>query len=206
MSHILTIAGREHTLLPPSGANAAPATQPSLSEIAWSLAHINRYTGHSLRAYSVAEHSLLVADIARARGASTLGVLCALMHDAHECIVGDVTSPVKALLGNLWASFEDYHQSALLQHFALHIASHAFADDIKRADLIALATERRDLLNYKPGLHTPWPSIDLPGAEILPWDEVYLMSGSRIQEQPDQWAAEFELRAKELMAGCGIGA
>ena len=35
----------------------------SIRAIAHSLACINRFTGHALRPYSVAEHSLLVCDI-----------------------------------------------------------------------------------------------------------------------------------------------
>lgn len=39
---------------------------------------------------------------------------------------------------------------------------------IKRWDLIALATERRDLLNFDPATSAPWPILDTPGQEVQP--------------------------------------
>ena len=68
MTWQLTHTGREHHL----DHAAHPDTTPPIVEIAWSLAHINRYNGHALRAYSVAEHSLLVADYAHSIGASKM--------------------------------------------------------------------------------------------------------------------------------------
>lgn len=198
MTYILTHAGRQHSLLPPLSVSTQSATtQPSLAEIGWSLAHINRFTGHADRAYSVAEHSLLVADIAADRGASARGQLCALMHDAHECIVGDVATPIKHLLGTVWESLEDYHQSALLDSLNLLWDSKTtYAQIIKDADRIALATERRDLLQFDPIRHEPWTNID---GSYEPWAEVYLMCERRTQKTPEQWAAEFEDRARALL-------
>lgn len=62
--------------------------------IADTLAKINRYNGRTPRPWSVASHSLLVE------------ALCphidmkgwALLHDAHESIIGDITSPAVEFL------------------------------------------------------------------------------------------------------------
>ena len=71
-------------------------------DIAQSLSHINRFTGH-MGQYSVAQHSCLVCDLL---GGSYTG----LMHDSWESVIGDVATPVKNalnLLGNgVWREFE----------------------------------------------------------------------------------------------------
>ena len=55
-------------------------------------------------------------------------------------------------------------------HAALGIRSAMVAhrSAIKRWDLIALATERRDLLNFDPATSAPWPILDTPGQEVQP--------------------------------------
>lgn len=163
-NHILTCHGREHSLEP-----GAPYVLPSVLEIAHSLAQINRFTGHCARPYSVAEHSLMVADIALVRfGAPPKVRLAALFHDAHECITGDVASPIKAVLGDAWRAFEDDQQTKLLQGYGLLATYQQHHALIKQCDLIALATERACLMNYVPGLHAPWPLLDTPGQEVAP--------------------------------------
>jgi len=67
--------------------------------IAQSLAFQCRFNGHVTRFYSVAEHSLRVAkrilmdheDLS----INPLLYLVALLHDAGETIIGDITSPIK---------------------------------------------------------------------------------------------------------------
>ena len=142
MSWILTTTGREHEL--DGAAVFVTGNVPCLVEISHSLAQINRFTGHCARPYSVAEHSLLVADIARSYfNASPLIELTALMHDAHECITGDVASPIKSVLGDAWTQFENAQQSNLLLAYGLDEALQDNHQWIKHCDLIALATERR---------------------------------------------------------------
>lgn len=177
---LLTCTGRQHYLAGPSATH--PDNVPSLGEIAHALAHINRYTGHANRAYSVAEHSLLCMDIARTEfDADAGGQLAALMHDAHECIVGDVASPIKQVLGAAWAEFEALHEHHLRMHYQLLGLYRQHSAMVKQCDLIALATERRDLTAYTPSLHAPWPLIDTPGRVVQPWAGVDLRprSGKR---------------------------
>lgn len=194
MTWLLTHTGREHSLT----ALPHPDNAPSIAEIAWSLAHINRYTGHARRAYSVAEHSLLVADIAIAMGASKLTELVCLWHDAHECIVGDVASPVKQMLGSAWAVFEDFHQAGLLEAYELLEPMRANGDFVKRCDLIALATERRDLTAFDAATNRPWPVIDTPGQCVVSWGGAALMQPSQVLRTPSQWARLFEQRSEAL--------
>ena len=67
---------------------------PPIEVIASSLAHINRFTGHA-GPYSVAQHCVLASMFI---DDDTLR-LSALLHDAPEAIYGDISSPLKRLLG-----------------------------------------------------------------------------------------------------------
>lgn len=65
-------------------------------DIAHSLSHQCRYTGHCLQWYSVAEHCCLLADYTR--DVLKLGPreqYWALMHDASEAYTGDISRPLK---------------------------------------------------------------------------------------------------------------
>ena len=200
MTWLLMNTGREH-LLPGHPERAPlPPYKPSLSEIGHSLAHINRFTGHAKRAYSVAEHSLLVADMANADGMGTMVELCALMHDAHESITGDVATPIKQVLGNAWGRFERAEQDALLHTYGLVDAMAEHASIVKFYDRKALATERRDLLAFYPHSSTPWPIIDTPGIEIPPWDGAYLMAENRVKTPALVWANQWMWRTAALIS------
>lgn len=196
MSWILTSEAREHELA--GGAATHPDNLPSIREIAHSLAQINRYTGHASRPYSVAEHSLLVCMLAKADGAPTELVLATLMHDAHECITGDTSSPVKEALGAVWHEFEWMHQRHLLEMYELLDTFVQHKADIKKWDLVALATERRDLMCFDAALHRPWPVIDTPGRQHLP-ASVNLNTPQRRMNTWETWAWLFENEASLLM-------
>jgi hypothetical protein len=197
MTQILTSTGRQHQLT--GSSMFEPGNAPSLREIAHSLAQINRYTGHASRPMSVAEHSLLVADTARAiHGANPAVQLAALMHDAHECLTGDVATPIKQVLGDTWRAFERSQQALVLLSFRL---DQVFEDNealIKNCDLIALATERRDLMPFDINKHDPWPSLDTIGRHVIP-RSTNLNDPSRTACTWSQWAWQFEAHATTLM-------
>lgn len=196
---MLAFSGREHTL-----AGAGSTTQdnaPTLGEIAHSLAQINRFNGHAERPYSVAEHSLLVCDIVRGRGGDCHAQLAALLHDAHEAFTGDAATPIKWVLGAAWFDFEHPQQRLLQRTFCIISASTAHRALIKTADLIALATERRDLLPWTPA-HRPWPVLDTPGSEIAPLHGTDLMSPLRIAMPWQRHRDAFATRANLLIAAC----
>lgn len=67
----------------------------SIEAIAASLANICRFNGHTLF-YSVAEHSVYVASLVPEEHR-----LEALLHDAAEAYVGDISAPLKRLLPEL---------------------------------------------------------------------------------------------------------
>lgn len=75
--------------------------QIDIEDIAHGLANICRWVGHTRQFYSVAEHSLLCCDCADPEHA-----LEALLHDAAEAYVGDVSTPLKAMLGPIYTDIE----------------------------------------------------------------------------------------------------
>ena len=188
MTWMITNTGREHHL---SGISQQ-FNVPTIEEIAHALAQINRFTGHAKRPYSVAEHSLLVATIAASEGATPVQQLAALLHDAHEAYVGDLASPAKWAIGHQWEVFE--HGQEVAVHNALGIRSTMVAHraSIKRWDLIALATERRDLLNWNAETCTPWRILDTPGQEVQPYPRAHMLrSAARQTRSWDEWADLF---------------
>lgn len=157
--YLLTASGQRYRLTGPE------LDAPRIGDIAHHLAQINRFTGAASRPYSVAEHSLLCEHIAASEGAGPMARLCALMHDAHEAYTADASSPAKVALRRLsgwdglgsctknsdYDKFEHTHSLNVTTAFNLREGFIAFDDDIRRWDLIALATERRELMPIDDG-------------------------------------------------------
>jgi hypothetical protein len=136
MSWILTHSGRQFDLARPTAAMISP------HDIAHALANLCRFNGHTRTHYSVAQHSLLVASLVPAKHQ-----LVALLHDATEAYVGDMTRPLKALLPSYRVA-EETVWKAVCDRFNI---DPVLPECVVRADLVALATERRDLMPHHPG-------------------------------------------------------
>lgn len=189
MPHIHLANGTVHYL----DANSADLNTYNIETLAHHLALINRFTGATYRPYSVAEHSLLCADIAAMRGLPVSAQLACLMHDAHEAITGDASTPVKWALGEPWEKFEGPHARALRAHFGLRTVFSGYGREIKLVDYIALATERRDLLSFDPERHAPWPQLDTPGQIVEPAD-IDLNARRRLDSSWADWRDHFHHR------------
>lgn len=66
----------------------------AIEDIAHALSQINRYGGHTRVPYSVAQHSVILAQEAKLRWGSH-EALYLLLHDAEETYLNDVPRPVK---------------------------------------------------------------------------------------------------------------
>ena len=137
-----------------------------LDDIAHSLAMKCRFGGFSRMFYSVAEHSIRVADYLKDNGYSKELQLLGLMHDAAEAFLPDFIGPAK----EFWfvdltdstgqkklvpaKDLELLIQCVLFKKFKIRLPTTRESIIVHRADKKLLATEKRDVL-----------------AESLVWDE-----------------------------------
>lgn len=129
---ILTRSGRYFDF------TVADPRQVDIDDIAHALSHICRFTGHTRFFYSVAQHSVLVSRLVPPELAFE-----ALLHDAHEAYVGDMASPLKALLPG-YKALEKRIEALVRARFELPAV---MSPAVKQADLVALRTEQRDCMN-----------------------------------------------------------
>jgi hypothetical protein len=163
-----TISGKHYHLVPPGGLNAEHCPV-DINDIAHHLCHVARFTGATSRVYTVAEHSILCADMAAAQGLSERWQLAALLHDAHEAYLNDMAQPIKIALDwicaaqmgefkfNPWEQLENEHASHVYEQ--LGVASAFIGPQsslIKQIDLCALAHEKATIGPRDP---QPWPII-----------------------------------------------
>lgn len=147
MSWIHTRHGRAFDLLDPQ------VDQVSLADVAHGLAHVCRYTGHSRRHYSVAEHSVYVAQRVFQETRDVDLAFAGLMHDAHEVYVGDVAQPIKVAMrggGALRSAFDDLERR--VEHVVRRAlgAPEVMPEVVKVVDLRMLATEAPQVLSWPP--------------------------------------------------------
>ena len=115
----------------------APAdSEFTIDDIAHGLANICRYSGQCNGFYSVAEHSLLVSETA------TGYELEALMHDAAEAFLGDITRPLKQMLPE-YKRIEGEVERAIFSRFGIQTP---IPREVKQADLRVLAAEQRQIM------------------------------------------------------------
>lgn len=115
-----------------------------IRDIAHSLSMQCRYNGHSLRYYSVAEHSVYVS-----RYVSGHLALEGLLHDAAEAYLCDIPRPLKPHLTN-YRETEERLERVIATHFGL---KYPFHPDIKRVDSAILGDEKEALMSTEP---EPW--------------------------------------------------
>ena len=115
-----------------------------IQDVVHALSNICRFTGHCKKFYSVAQHSVLVSYICDSQDA-----LWGLLHDASEALATDLASPIKRLPElSGYREIEHKIQLAICKRFGLPIQE---PGSVKKADLILLATEARDLLTIQRG-------------------------------------------------------
>ena len=111
------LSGRRLDLLDPSPLDI------EIEDIAHGLARVARWNGQTRgpHVYSVAQHSMLVAAIARLSepALSPQAELFVLLHDAPEYVIGDIISPFKAVLGDGYKGVEKRLLAAIHLRFGL---------------------------------------------------------------------------------------
>lgn len=172
----------------------------SLADIASALSNLCRYTGHGRTFYSVAQHSVLVADLVAPEFR-----VHALLHDAHEAYVGDISSPMKAALSALDPNFarafwmlEKRIIGAIYEALNLELPAPGISAIVKKADMIALATEQREIMCSANDWGLPWPAcgqfirpLGPEQARVL-FEDALLAAGLPVFGHPLDVAADME--------------
>ena len=133
---------------------------------AWVLAGINRFGARTVGSYyNVAHHSTLVARLVRDLGGSMLEQFQALNHEGDESLLGfDPPAPLVRVCPDLARLKRNAHES-YCHRYGLPVE---LPQIVKHADMVLLATERRDLMAPCAREWLPMPE---PLAErIVPWD------------------------------------
>ena len=111
------LSGRRLDLLDPSPLDI------EVEDSAHGLARVARWNGQTVGShiYSVAQHSLLVEALARARvpRLDRSRRLAVLLHDAPEYVIGDMISPFKAVIGDAYKAVERRLLTAIHRRFGL---------------------------------------------------------------------------------------
>ena len=153
-SWVVTLSGNRFSILKPD------PDVVMIEDIACALARQARFNGHTRFFYSVGQHSCLGAQVSPTRDIAVQ----MLFHDATEAYIGDLVSPVKALLPD-FEIIESRIHWAISKRFNLE---YPMPKVVKQIDRRLLATEVRDLItkdlkSWHIGEDEPF---DFP---IIPW-------------------------------------
>ena len=158
-------------------------------DIAWSLAKLCRFNGHCRAFYSVAQHSCVVAELIGTE--DPFAKVHALLHDAHEAYIGDIIAPLKRYLDNdLLKILEARIDTAIFAHIGIEHPNTDLKKRIKHADLVALATECRDLLDWpekNPQLIDIEDIIDIKDIAPAP----FIITPQEWQRAGEEWTDAF---------------
>lgn len=168
-------------------------------DVAAHLAKLCRFGGATNTHYSVAQHSVLVADIVAARfpTGGPEAALYALLHDAHEMITGDIPAPVKdylhrAIGWKLLDAFEHDLDEGFTRAAGLPWpVPDEIASQVHMADMIARHAEARCLLAEPARGVPPWPDL----TNMKPWHKRVV---------PLEWGAAEELFLTRLTELAGL--
>lgn len=136
MSFIVTYTGRKFDFDSFGPQDICP------TDISVALSRLCRFTGHSLRFYSVAEHTL--HGLRLIPSGDTQLAREWLLHDAAEAYVGDISSPLKRSRAFVAVRLlEARVAEAVHERFGVNPQ---LSEDVKQIDLQMLATEKDQLL------------------------------------------------------------
>lgn len=133
MSWIITYTGKKFDILNPK------QDMICVEDIAHALSNICRFTGHSKYFCSVAQHSILVSQLVPVSFKKN-----ALLHDASEAYISDISRPLKGILNNSYVN--SYHE---IEKNIQYVIAKKYGDlpeissVVKTADNIALYIEAK---------------------------------------------------------------
>ncbi len=138
------------------------AMDVDINDIAHALANNCRYTGHTSKFYSVAEHSVHVSKLVADEFA-----LAGLLHDAAEAYIADIAKPIKPYFSN-YSEIEDALTETIYKRYEVPFDSIPY--QVKAADVYMLEAEMSQLM---PG-HNVIRKYDSLGYSPLGARELFL--------------------------------
>lgn len=165
-SWLATSSGRVINLLDPDPDSF------TIEDIAGNLSKLCRFNGQLKQFYSVAQHSMYVAELV-----PEPFKLQALLHDATEAYVCDVPTPLKAMLGRTYRDIEDRIAVAIGKRFGVELLN--LHPTVKAADRVMLLSER-DALQAKP---QSWGQEMDEGLRYPNFDPEYWLSMDQIRDK-----------------------
>lgn len=130
-------------------------------DLAHHLGNICRFTGATKVHYSVAQHSIMVAGLARDRAplpeVKQKYIMYGLLHDASEAYLGDVPTPWKNTIGmEYYKDIETRTMKAIGEALGFDLSN--MPDEVHEADKEAFYREQAYLMN--PPYHPDNPFVD----------------------------------------------
>lgn len=119
----------------------------NVDDIFHSLSMVNRFTGHSVRPYSVSEHSIYCYIVAKKLGLGARIEALALMHDASETYVNDMPTYIKQHVP-AYREIEDKVESIIFEKIGLDAMSDEEKKIVKKIDNTLMLIEMRDLTRH----------------------------------------------------------
>jgi uncharacterized protein len=133
-------------------------------DIAHALSNICRFGGHADKFYSVAEHCVRMAQACSRSSHLPKFTLEALLHDATEAYLGDVPTPLKALLPD-YKKLELKLDQVIRTKFGLPVDP---SPEVKLLDRCILIAELRDVLGpLDPDVNTNLVQLPEPATGKL---------------------------------------
>ena len=174
MTHIGTYSGRLVDIEAPKEDDFL------LEDIAHALPFLCRGSGQCSTFFSVAQHCILCAREAEARGYSREVVLACLLHDASEAYMVDVPRPIKRNLIPEYIRYENALLSCIYRKFIGRDLTEAELAHVEKTDDDLLQYDLRYLLSREvdlPPIHVT-PDYTFPGFEAV--REEYLELAHRL--------------------------
>jgi len=171
-----------------------------IRDIAHSLSHLCRYTGHTIMFYSVAQHSLLVSEKIQGGPAEKL---TALLHDAAEAYTNDLASPLKRYMDkeeggySMYITLQDSIQATIYNKYGIKNIS----KDVRLYDNAAGVFEAEGFMGLSPEQLHGYRFATHLRKLWTPWDPVEFASlNSDVEFGEAEWKFidRFETLMKEL--------
>lgn len=142
--YVATRYGHRIDLLDPDPAEI------DIRDIAWALARVPRFAGHTTAPWTVAEHSCLVSRL-KTPGSLSMHRLPKLLHDAGEAYMGDLPRGVKACLAEIVEHYTGKRLNPFehIEQLLLKAVAKRYSFDyalLQQSSIVKEADERAQLL------------------------------------------------------------